>query len=187
MCERRKVSISVKAVTTILICLLMGTSEAQTTGTHVERSAIEVVFWLDKHQCRLGESLAVSYGIRNTSKNVVLIPKDLRLINGPYGGFDIEFVDSKGERVDLPYRSWGASLTSLLPPEQRTDDFLALDPGYFYGFRVLLSNLPKKRGRYKMVARFTGPSPMKDESPTARSDRFVRGSYQSKSQFVGLN
>jgi len=128
----------------------------------------------------------VNFGLENVGSVAVLVPKYLQLVDSPYGGFDVEFIDSNDSKVDLPGRSWSAPPNLLRSANERKEDFFLLEPGYSYGRTVVLSNVPKKRGIYKVVARFNGPSMLRSDRTEegAGPDRVVRGTYESNPQVV---
>jgi len=151
-------------------------------------SGIEVMLLLQSNQYHVGEPIKLSYGIRNASTARVLIPRELELVASPYGGFEIQFFDSSNSLVPLPNRSWSAAPSALRPISDRKDDFLLLQPSCFYGRTVIISNVPTKRGRYRVVARFNGPSELDSEKPktTSNRDEVVHGTYDSNPIFISI-
>jgi hypothetical protein len=179
----------------IIVALLLGIlgdaiceEQKSTTGRVASQSAVEVMLMTERNSYHLGAPITVTIGLKNVGSVAVLIPKDFQLADSPYGGFDIEFVDSHDSTVDLPGRSWSAPPDLLRPANERKEDFFLLEPGYSYGRTVTLSNVPRKRGRFKVIAIFNGPSILASEQRAVQTglDRVVRGIYKSIPQIVTL-
>ena len=175
-------------VVLLLVSLVAATSEEaqRTLESDASQSAVKVILWTEKKDYRLGAPVTVNFGLKNVGVVAVLIPKDLQLVNSPYGGFEIEFIDSNDSKVDLPGRSWSAPPNVLRPANERKEDFFLLEPDHFYGRTVALLNVPRKRGRFKIVASFSGPSILASERAVGQMgvDRVVRGMYGSNPQII---
>lgn len=168
---------------------VLSISAAQTISSSASAvPSVVVILELDRDRYDLAQPINVTCLLQNRGAATILIPKDVELVASPYGGIEIEFFDSTNAVVSLPTASAAVLPNMIIPPAKRPQDFVALHPGYTYGRAVTLSIVPKNRGRYKLIARFYGPSITQAER-TATVEALagvVRGTYESAPRFVSI-
>lgn len=129
-------------------------SQAQQGADGTDRKPrIDVVIWTDKTVYSQTDSVEVFVLLRNTAHETVYV--DRRMFwGGLAGGLDLVITDELGEPVPPAiFRD------ALMPPPKEKDmsTLIRLEPGFFYGTRLVfpVEKWIRRAGRYSIRAEYT--------------------------------
>jgi len=123
-------------------------------------ASIQVSLSTERRVYRVGETVHITYSVRNTGTQPVYVAQNLDFEGNPNGGVSVDIVSPPKAKVFI------TRLTGSPPPEfwkgrnmvkEIEEHWLLLRPAHFYGKTARLELVPLSPGKYTIRAAYIRP------------------------------